>query len=413
MENYGLTTQLVHSERRQGIENGAVHKPIYTSSQYTYDDANDLVAVFQGRPGFSYARQGTPTTGALEKTIDQMEGGAGTCSFATGMAALTAVFYTLLKAGDHLISSQFIFGNTNSLLINLARLGVEVTHVDGRDIEQVKAAIRPTTRMVFMETIANPGTQIVDLAAIGDLCEEHKLLYVLDNTMTTPHLLKGKEVKAGLVMNSLSKMICGHANALGGAITNTGLFDWAEYLNIYDDYKSGDSKNWGLLQVRKKGLRDMGATLSADAAQRIAIGAETFEMRMERGCSNALALARFLEQHPGVVSVSYPGLESHPEHERAKSLFGNRGFGSLLAFELQPDIDCIDFLNRLNVVLLATHLGDTRTLSLPVAKTIYHEMGPIKRKEMGIADGLLRVSLGIENERDLISDFAQALNYYR
>ena len=413
MENYGLTTQLVHSERRQGIENGAVHKPIYTSSQYTYDDANDLVAVFQGRPGFSYARKGTPTTGALEKTIDQMEGGAGTCSFATGMAALTAVFYTLLKAGDHLISSQFIFGNTNSLLINLARLGVEVTHVDGRDIEQVKAAIRPTTRMVFMETIANPGTQIVDLAAIGDLCEEHKLLYVLDNTMTTPHLLKGKEVKAGLVMNSLSKMICGHANALGGAITNTGLFDWAEYLNIYDDYKSGDSKNWGLLQVRKKGLRDMGATLSADAAQRIAIGAETFEMRMERGCSNALALARFLEQHPGVVSVSYPGLESHPEHERAKSLFGNRGFGSLLAFELQPDIDCIDFLNRLNVVLLATHLGDTRTLSLPVAKTIYHEMGPIKRKEMGIADGLLRVSLGIENERDLISDFAQALNYYR
>ena len=253
----------------------------------------------------------------------------------------------------------------------------------------------------------------MDLAALGDLWEGHKLLYVLENTITTPPLLKGKEVKAGLVMNSLSKMSCGHANALGGAITNTGLFDWAEYLNIYDDYKSGDSKNWGLLQVRKKGLRDMGATLSADAAQRIAIGAETFEMRMERGCSNALALARFLEQHPGVVSVSYPGLESHPEHERAKSLFGNRGFGSLLAFELQPDIDCIDFLNRLNVVLLATHLGDTRTLSLPVAKTIYHEMGPIKRKEMGIADGLLRVSLGIENERDLISDFAQALNYYR
>src|SRR5699024_4390539 len=125
---------------------------------------------------------------------DQMEGGVGTCSFATGMAALTAVFYTLLKAGDHLISSQFIFGNTNSLLINLARLGVEVTHVDGRDVEQIKAAIRPNTRMVFMETIANPGTQIVDLAAIGDLCEEHKLLYVLDNTMTTPHLLKGKEV---------------------------------------------------------------------------------------------------------------------------------------------------------------------------------------------------------------------------
>ena len=413
MEKYGLTTELVHAERRQNLENGAVHKAIYTSSQYTYEDANDLVAVFQGRPGFSYARQGTPTTASLERIINQMEGGDGTCTFATGMAALTSIFYTLLQAGDHIISSQFIFGNTNSLLINLARLGVEVTHVDGRDVEQVKAAIRPNTRMVFMETIANPGTQIVDLAAIGDLCEEENLLYVVDNTMTSPYLLQGKRVKAGLVMNSLSKIICGHANALGGSVTSTGLFDWADYPNIYDDYKSGDSKTWGLLQIRKKGLRDMGATLSADAAHRIAVGAESFELRMQRSCSNAMALAQFLEQHPGVVSVSYPGLASHPEHERAEALFGDKGFGSLLSFELQEDIDCIDFLNRLDIVLLATHLGDTRTLSLPVAKTIYHEMGPEKRKSMGIADGLLRVSLGIENEKDLIGDFAQALNYYR
>lgn len=413
MEKYGLSTELVHSERRQNIENGAVHKAIYTSSQYAYKDANDLVAVFQGRPGFSYARQGTPTTASLEKTINQLEDGEGTCTFATGMAALTAIFYTLLKAGDHVISSQFIFGNTNSLLINLARLGVEVTHVDARDVAQVKAAIRPNTRMVFMESIANPGTQIVDLAAIGDLCEEQKLLYAIDNTMATPYLLKGKEVKAGLVVNSLSKMICGHANALGGSVTSTGLFDWSDYPNIYDDYKKADSKAWGLLQIRKKGLRDMGATLSADAAQRIAVGAETLELRMQKSCSNALALARFLEQQPGVVSVSYPGLESHPEHERAKELFGKKGFGSLLSFELKETIDCIDFLNRLDIVLLATHLGDTRTLSLPVAKTIYHEMGPEKRKAMGIADGLLRVSLGIENENDLISDFAQALNYYR
>lgn len=413
MEKYGLSTELVHAERRQGIENGAVHKAIYTSSQYTYDDANDLVAVFQGRAGFSYARQGTPTTASLEKSINQLEAGEGTCTFATGMAALTAIFYTLLKAGDHVISSQFIFGNTNSLLINLVRLGVEVTHVDARDVADVKAAIRPNTRMVFMETIANPGTQLVDLAAIGDLCEEHKLLYVIDNTMTTPYLLKGKEVKAGLVMNSLSKMICGHANALGGSVTSTGLFDWSDYPNIYDDYKKGDAKTWGLLQIRKKGLRDMGATLSADAAQRIAVGAESLELRMQRSCSNALALAEFLAQHPNVVSVSYPGLSSHPQHARAKVLFGDKGFGTLLSFELRAGIDCIDFLNRLDIVLLATHLGDTRTLCLPVAKTIYHEMGPEKRKAMGIADGLLRVSLGIENEKDLIGDFAQALNYYK
>lgn len=412
MKKKGLSTELVHSERLQGLEHGAVHAPIYTSSQYSYDDANDLVAVFQGRPGFSYARQGTPTTAALEKTINQLEEGTGTCLFATGMAALTAIFYTLLKAGDHLVCSQFIFGNTNSLLINLARLGVEVTQVDGRDVEKVKAAIQPNTRMVFMETIANPGTQIVDLAAIGDLCEERGLLYVVDSTMTTPYLFKAKSVKAGLVMNSLSKQLCGHANALGGSVTNTGLFDWSKYPNIYEEYQGGDPEGWGLLQLRKKGLRDMGATLSADAAQRIAVGLETFELRVQRCCDNALALAQFLEQQPGVVSVSYPGLTSHPNHQRAQELFGTKGYGSLLAVELADHIDPIDFLNRLEVVVLATHLGDTRTLSLPVAKTIYYEMGPEKRQLMGIAEGLLRISVGIENENDLTSDFAQALSYY-
>lgn len=408
IEHSGFTTSILHADRRKAVEHGAIHKPLHTSTEYAFADSRELAAVFQGKSGYTYARQGTPTTAALEDKITLMEAGAGTVTFATGMAALSSIFMTLLKQGDHLVSSQFVFGNTNSLLGTLDRLGVTITFVDPTDAQQVKDAIRPETKMVFTETIANPGTQIADLAAIGDICEAHNLVYVIDNTLTSPWLLQGKSVKASLVMNSLSKHICGHGNALGGAVTNTGLYDWSAFSNIYDNYKTGPAHSWGLTQIKKKGLRDMGATLSSDAAHRIAVGAETLALRLKQSCSNALALARFLETHPGIASVRYPGLSQHPQHERAASLFGNR-FGALLGVELVDGIDCFEFLNKLKVVVLATHLGDARTLALPVAHTIYYEMGAARRAEMGIGDNLLRVSVGIEDEEDLINDFSQAL----
>jgi len=417
--NPGLTTTILHADRRQPIEHGAVHKPMHPSSQYVYADARELAAVFQGKSGYSYARQGTPTTAALEAKLTLMEDGIGTLTFATGMAALAATFTTLLKAGDHLVSSQYIFGNTNSLLTTLADLGVEVTLVDATDVTHVRAALKPNTRMVFAETIANPGTQIADLAAIGALCREHKLVYLLDNTLTTPWLLRGKAVGASLVMHSLSKYIVGHANALGGAITDTGCYDWRDYPNINPAYRKGEPAQWGLTHIKKKGLRDMGGTLASEAAHRIAIGAETLALRMQRACENALALARFLDAHANVTRVHYPGLSSHPQHARATTLFGasagsggNHGgnrYGALLSLELAESLDCFAFLNRLNIVALATHLGDTRSLALPAAHTIYHEMGPALRAQMGIADNLIRVSVGIEDQADLLDDFAQAL----
>ena len=408
MSTNGFTTTTLHSDRRQGAENGAVHKPVHPSSQYAFEKAEDLIAVFQGRPGFSYARQGTPTTQALEAKITQMEGGLNTVSFATGMAALTAIFFTLLKKGDHLISSQYIFGNTNSLLGTLRDLGVEVTLVDATDLEAVKAARRPETRMVFVESLANPGTHVADLKGIGQWCGEQRLLYVVDNTLSTPWLCTGKSVGAGLVMNSLSKHIGGHANALGGSVTDTGLYDWSDYPNISEPYRTGNAAGWGLTQIKKKGLRDMGATLSSDAAHRIAAGAETLALRMGKACDNALALAQVLSKHPRVARVIYPGLPSHPQHERATALFGGR-YGALLAVELAENVDLLAFLNRLRVIVLATHLGDNRSLVLPIAHTIYYEMGPALRAQMGIADNQLRVSVGTEDVHDLIEDFEQAL----
>ncbi|MDD0837393.1 cystathionine gamma-synthase family protein [Curvibacter sp. HBC61] len=405
----GFTTQIVHADRRATVEHGAIHKPIHTSVQYGFERVEDLIAVFQGtaKGGFNYARQGTPTTGALEAKLTQMEQGVGTITFATGMAGICAIFLTLLKAGDHLVASRFVFGNTNSVFGTLADLGISVTTVDATDAAQVAAAVQPNTRMVFVETIANPGTQIADLEGIGQLCRDKGLLYVVDNTVGSPYLFKPARVGAGLVVHSLTKSIGGHGNALGGSVTDTGMFDWASYPNIFPAYRKGDTKGWGLQQIRKKGLRDMGGTLSSTAAHQIAAGAETLALRMDRTSATALALAQWLEQHPAIARVHYPMLPSHPQHARAKQHF--KAGSWLLSFELKNADDCLGLCNRLQLPVKATGLADTRTLIIPVAHTIFWEAGPEVRASMGIGDSLIRLSVGLEEAEDLIADFAQAL----
>ncbi|MBS0509927.1 MAG: cystathionine gamma-synthase family protein [Proteobacteria bacterium] len=408
-DNRALRTDNLHSDRRFGVEHGGIHKPIHTSVQYAFDRVEDLIGAFQGtyKGGYQYARQGTPTTAALEARITALEDGVGTVCFATGMGAIAATFLTLLRAGDHLVASRYMFGNTNSLLDTIGGLGVAVDKVDACSVEAVAAAIRPETRMVFVETIANPRTQVADLAGIGQLCRERGLIYVVDNTITSPALFRPRTVDASLVINSLTKTIAGHGEALGGAVTDTGLFDWARYPNIFPAYRKGDSQAWGLLQIRKKGLRDMGATLASDQAHRIGIGSETLALRMKQSCSTALALARWLEQHPKVGAVHYPFLPSHAQHERATTLFTAGSW--LLSFELRDPSSMVDVLNRLSLPLKATGLGDTRTLVIPVAPTIFWEAGPAARATMGIAEGLIRVSIGLEDEADLIADFNRAL----
>ncbi|KQP38840.1 cystathionine gamma-synthase family protein [Pseudorhodoferax sp. Leaf274] len=409
MASEGISTGIVHSDRRLGVEHGGVHKPIHTSVQYAFDKVEDLIGVFQGttKGGFSYARQGTPTTAALEAQITRLERGVGSICFGTGMGAIAAVFFTLLRAGDHLVASQFVFGNTNSLFGTLRDFGIEITTVDATDAGQVAAALRPNTRMVFVETIANPGTQVADMPAIGQLCAERGVLFVVDNTITSPALFRPVDVGAGLVVQSLTKTISGHGHALGGAVTDTGRFDWQNHPNIFAAYRKGDPRQWGLAQVRKKGLRDMGATLSSEHAHQISVGAETLALRVGHSSATALALARYLESHPSVVSVRYPMLESHPQHGLAKQLFSAGSW--LLSFELADTAACLAFINRLQLAVKATGLGDTRTLVIPVAPTIFWEAGPQVRAAMGIADGLIRLSVGLEDSADLLADFEQAL----
>ncbi|MDR2113087.1 MAG: cystathionine gamma-synthase family protein [Candidatus Accumulibacter sp.] len=408
MNKRGFTTTILHSDRAKPIEHGATHKPVHSSAAFGFADARDLVRVFQGeQPGFVYGRQGTPTTAALEEKITRMEEGFLTVAFGSGMAAISTALFALLRAGDHFVSSSFLFGNTTSLFESFARLGVEVSFVDATDAANVEAALRPETRLVFVETIANPCTQVTDLAGIGELCRARGIVYVVDNTITSPCLFRPRDVGASLVVNSLTKYIGGHGNALGGALTDTGLFDWSRYPNISGLYKKGDVRAWGILQIRKKGLRDVGATLSPETAHHLAVGAETLALRMARTCGNAQALAEFLAAHPKVTKVYYPGLAGHPQYARAKSLFtGNSG---ILSFELVDGVDCFDVLGKLEIVISSTNLGDNRTLAIPVAQTIYFELGPERRAGLGIAESLIRISVGIEDPEDLLADFGQAL----
>jgi O-acetylhomoserine (thiol)-lyase len=404
----GFTTAILHADRAGVVEHGALHKPLHISVAYGYQRAEDLVAVFQNREsGFVYGRQGNPTTAALEAKITGMEGGVATVCFATGMAAIGAIALALLKAGDHVVSSAFLFGNTNSLFGTLAGHGVEVSFVDATDASAVAAALRPNTRLVFVETIANPRTQVADLAGIGTLCAQHGVAYVVDNTMTSPWLFQPRDVGASLIVNALTKYIGGHGNALGGAVTDTGLFDWTRYPNIAASYKAQKPHLWGITQLRKKGLRDFGATLAADQAHAIAAGAETLALRLDRQCANAQGLAGHLARHPAVAAVHYPGLASHAQHARAAALF--RAPGALFSFELAEGRDPLAVLDRLQVVVLSSNLGDNRTLAIPVAQTIYWEMGQERRAQMGIAESLIRISVGIEDLPDLIADFDQAL----
>ena len=401
-------TANLHGDRRDKPEHGVLHKAIHTSVAYTYDDARDLAAVFQGqKAGYNYGRQQNPTVNALQTRITRMEGGLASTAFATGMAAIGSTLFALLRSGDHVISSAFLFGNTNSLFQSFKNFGVEVTFVDSTDAANVKAALQPNTRLVFTETIANPVTQIADLAAIGELCREHGLVYIVDNTMTSPWLFQPRTVNATFIVNSLTKFIGGHGDALGGMLTDTGLYDWTKFPNIPEIYKKGDPALWGTTQIRKKGLRDFGATLGPEAAHHLAVGSETLPLRLDRACDNAQRLAEFCAGHPNVKQVNYPGLPGHPQHERSKQLF--RRHGALMSIELADGMDVFEFLNSLRCVIASSNLGDTRTLAIPVAHTIFYEMGAERRASMGIGENLIRLSVGIEDIEDLLADFKHAL----
>ena len=288
-----------------------------------------------------------------------------------------------MQAGDHIIVSRYVFGNTNSFSGTLRRLGIEVTAVDATNVANVEAAIQNNTRAVFVETIANPVTQIADLSNIGQLCAiaNWQLLITPWHRRTC-----FRQIGAGIVgVSSLTKYCAGRGNALGGTLIDTGFWlDGVLAFRLFPQFTSGETALTG----EEKRFARHGNGLSADSAHAISVGMETMALRMERCCKNAIELASFLAVHEKVAKVYYPGLSDHPQHEVAKQHF--RHFGAILSIDLQPGLDCFAFLNAMPNVLNATHLGDTRTLAIPVAHTIFYEMGAEVRAEMGISDNAIR-----------------------
>jgi len=405
----GFTTKRVHADRLiNRPQHGAVHEPITKSVLFDFDNAQDLIDVFQGKKmGHVYSRSSTGSANALQNMLNDLEDGAGAVCFSTGMAAISSALLALLKQGDHLIVSQFLFGNTSSFFSTLSRFGIELTYVDVTDAKQVERACKENTRGVFCETIANPVTQVADITGIAALCADKGILFMLDTTMTPAPLFNAKEHGVSLLFTSLTKYIGGHGNALGGAVVDCGNYDWQQFPHILPLYQVADQTQWGLTQIRKRGLRDMGATLAPEAAHTLAVGMETLALRVTKMCDNAAQLARFLHGHEKVSAVYYPGLAHHPQHSRSNTLF--KQSGGILSVELKEGMDPVAFLNTLNLVLCATHLGDNRTLALPVASTIFFENSVQERAEMGVSDTMIRISVGIEDIEDLIADFEQGL----
>ena len=384
-----------------------MHKPVHATVAYGYDDARDLAAVFQGTgPGHTYSRQVNPTVEALQAKVTGMEQGVASLCFSTGMAAIGTMLFALLREGDHFISSSFLFGNTTSLFLSFARHGVEVSFVDATDAAAVEEAVRGNTKLVFVETIANPRTQVTALAEVGALCAARGLIYVVDNTMTSPYLFQPASV--GRAWWSTASPSTSADTATPSAAPSP---KWAPTTgaasptsnNLAKSRMNGCGRSH---QIKKKGLRDFGASLAPEAAHHIAVGAETLALRMERQCATSQSLAAHLEAHDQVRHVYYPGLPGHPQHARANALF--RHPGALFSFELDPELDIWAFMNAFEVIVRSTNLGDNRTLAIPVAHTIYHEVGPEWRARMGIADSLIRISVGIEECDDLLDDFRRA-----
>lgn len=407
----GFTTRQVHADRMLNApEHGGVHSSTSNSVLFEFSDAQGIIDAFQGKKAAHvYSRSSSPSVSALQNMLNDLEGGVGALCFATGMAAISSAIFALVKAGDHLVVSQFLFGNTRSFFETLKDFGVQVTFTDVTDIEEVKHAFQPNTKGVYTETVANPVTQVADLRGIGQFCEEKNILFMVDNTMTPPPLFFAKSVKASLVFCSLTKYIAGHGNVLGGAVVDTGNFNWQGFDNIKPVYQVEDKAQWGLTQIKKKGLRDLGATLSPNAATAIALGMETLDLRMSRNQYNAMQLATFLDNNNAVANVYYPGLADHPQHFTAREHLQG-GYGAILSFDLIEGACPVKFLNEMNLVICATHLGDNRTLALPVAPTIYFENTAEERENMGISENMIRLSVGIEDTQDLIADFEHALS---
>ena len=386
----GLGTTAIHAGTLKNLY-GTLAMPIYQTSTFIFDSAEQGGRRFAlEEAGYIYTRLGNPTTTVLENKIAALEEGEAAVATSSGMGAISSTLWTVLKAGDHVVTDKTLYGCTFALMCHgLTRFGIEVTFVDTSNLDEVKNAMKKNTRVVYLETPANPNLKIVDLEALSKLAHTNpNTLVIVDNTFATPYMQKPLKLGADIVVHSVTKYINGHGDVIAGlVITNKELAD----------------------QIRFVGLKDMtGAVLGPQDAYYIIRGMKTFEIRMERHCKNAKKVVEFLNKHPKIERVYYPGLETHPGHEIAKKQM--KDFGAMISFELKGGFEAgKTLLNSLKLCSLAVSLGDTETLIQHPASMTHSPYTKEEREAAGITDGLVRLSVGLENVEDIIADLEQGL----
>jgi len=422
----GFETLSVHAGAQPDPVTGARATPIYFTSSFAFRDSDHAASLFNmERAGHVYSRISNPTTAVLEERIAALEGGVAGLATASGQAALHLGLATIAGAGSHIVASRALYGGSHNLLAyTLPRFGIETTFVDPRDLDAWRAAIRPETRVLFAETLGNPGLDVLDIPAVAAIAHEHHLPLMVDSTFTTPYLIQPFELGADLVFHSATKFLCGHGTAIGGLLVDGGTFDWqaahaatgrfAELCEPYDGFHGmvfTEESTVGAfaLRARREGLRDFGAAMSPHNAFAILQGIETLGLRMERHVANTRKVVEFLSTHPAVESISYPELPSHPDYEVAQRLLP-KGCGAVFSFNLKGDRAAgRRFVDGLKVFSHLANVGDARSLVIHPASTTHFRIPSDQLAAAGIAEGTMRLSIGLESTDDLLEDLARGL----
>ncbi|MGC8485678.1 MAG: O-acetylhomoserine aminocarboxypropyltransferase/cysteine synthase family protein [Candidatus Baltobacteraceae bacterium] len=418
----GLNTRALHAAFDGDPTTKSRALPIYQTTSYRFDDTAHAGRLF-GLEEFGniYTRINNPTTDVLEKRIADLEGGVGALAVASGQAAAIYALLNLARAGDHIVSSASLYGGTyNAFAHTLRRFGIEVSLVDFADLTAVEAAIQPRTKALYAESIGNPRLDVLDVEAISVLAHRYSLPTIVDNTLATPYLLRPIEHGADIVVHSATKFIGGHGVAIGGLIVDGGRFDWATssrhadftapdptYNNI--EYAAAFGRAAYIVKARVQLLRDIGAALSPFNAWLLLQGLETLGVRIERHVTNAARVAEFLATHPRVASVRYPGLQSDPEHDRARRYLP-KGAGAIVTFEVRGgETEARTTIDRLRLFSLLANVGDAKSLAIHPASTTHRQLTARERLASGVDASTIRLSVGIEDSEDLIADLASAL----
>ncbi len=409
--NLGFETYALHgndAEKEQEPHN-SIRFPVYSSVAFDFESAEDMELAFTYRkPAHAYSRITNPTVENFEKKITLLEGGLGTIAVSSGMAALTNTLLALLKQGENVIASKFLFGNTYSLLKEtLTPFGIEPRFVDITDCDVVEKNIDEKTRLILLETITNPQMVVPDFQKIAAIAAKNRIVLVVDGTVTTPLLFKAKDFGVHLVVHSTTKYISGGATSVGGAIVDLGTYKWQDCPALAKYHRFGQGAL--LARLRMEVHRNFGSCMAPQVAYLQTLGLETLSLRVKASCNNALEIASFLQQREEVKKVNYPGLTDSPFHDIAQHHF-NGHFGGVLSFELGGKKEAFRFLNALQLIRRSTNINDNKTLIIHPASTIFSDCSPQEKSEMQVTEGLIRLSVGIENLNDLLQDISQAFN---